>query len=80
MFPQMPDRKELGRSLALSQIGMEMVAPIVGGLLLDHYLGWRPWATVAGAVLGMCGALLHLVHLLNQPEDKNTSSSDREVR
>ena len=44
MLPEMPDRKEMGRYVALGQIGLEMVAPIVVGLVMDHYLGWTPWA------------------------------------
>ena len=63
MFPANTDRKDLSKALALSQIGMEMVAPIALGLVLDYYLGWLPWATVIGAVLGLVGGLVHLVQL-----------------
>lgn len=80
MFPEMPDRKELGRYLALSQIGLEMVAPIVVGLLLDRYLGWTPWALIAGAVLGLCMGFVHLVHLLNTQDAQDRPRSDREPR
>jgi F0F1-type ATP synthase assembly protein I len=80
MFPEMPDRKVLGRYIALSQIGMEMVAPILLGLVVDHYLSSAPWALVAGAVLGLCGGLLHLVHLLNKMDEKDSSRPNRESR
>ena len=80
MFPERPDRKEMERYVALSQIGLEMVAPIVVGLLLDYYLGWTPWALVAGAILGLVGAFVHLVHLLNKLDSKDTTQSDRESR
>jgi F0F1-type ATP synthase assembly protein I len=80
MFPERPDRKDMERYVALSQIGLEMVAPIVIGLLLDHYLGWTPWALVAGAVLGLVGGFMHLVHLLNKMDSKDSSQSDRESR
>jgi F0F1-type ATP synthase assembly protein I len=80
MFPEMPDRKELGRYLALSQIGLEMVVPILVGLALDHYLGWTPWALIAGAVLGLCMGLVHLVHLLNKMDTKDSPRSDQESR
>ncbi len=80
MFPEMPDRKDMGRYVALSQIGLEMVAPIVIGLLVDYYLGWTPWALVAGAVLGLVGGFVHLVHLLNKMDSKDSSQSDRESR
>ena len=63
MFPANTDRKDLSKALALSQVGMEMVAPIVLGLVVDYYLGWLPWATVVGAVLGLIGGLAHLVQL-----------------
>jgi F0F1-type ATP synthase assembly protein I len=66
VFQGPADRKAMARYLALSQVGMEMVAPIVIGVALDAYLGWAPWATVAGAALGLCGGLAHLVHELNK--------------
>ncbi|HWG43621.1 MAG TPA: AtpZ/AtpI family protein [Gemmataceae bacterium] len=80
MFPEPGDRRELGRYLALSQIGLEMVVPIIAGLLVDYYLGWTPWATITGAVLGLCGGLVHLVHMLNKLDAKDSSPSDRESR
>lgn len=80
MLPELPDRKEIGRYLALSQIGLEMVAPIIAGLVVDHYLGWTPWGLIAGAVLGLVGGFVHLVHLLNQMDAKDSSRSDRESR
>jgi F0F1-type ATP synthase assembly protein I len=72
MFPESGNPKELGRYFAMGQVGLEMVAPIVVGLLLDRYLGWTPWGVVAGAVLGLVGGLAHLIHLSNQ-EDKLAS-------
>jgi F0F1-type ATP synthase assembly protein I len=80
MLPELPDRKEMGRYVALGQIGLEMVVPIVAGLLIDSYLGWQPWALIAGAVLGLVGGLVHLVHLLNKMDSKDSSGSDRESR
>jgi F0F1-type ATP synthase assembly protein I len=80
MFPERFDRQEMQRYAALSQIGLEMVAPIVIGLLLDRSLGWTPWALVAGAVLGLVGGFVHLVHLLNRMDAKDSSPSDREPR
>lgn len=77
MLPGLPDRSEMGRYAALSQIGLEMVAPIVVGLLLDRYFGLTPWALIVGAVLGLVGAFVHLVHLLNKMD---ANDSDRESR
>ena len=80
MLPEMPDRKELGRYVTLGQIGLEMVVPIVAGLLVDRYLGSTPWGVVAGAALGLCGGLVHLVHQLNKMDSKDSSRSDQESR
>jgi F0F1-type ATP synthase assembly protein I len=80
MFPERPDPRELGRYLALGQIGLEMVAPILVGLAVDHYLGSRPWGVVVGAVLGLGGGLIHLVHQLNKMDAKNSSRPDEESR
>lgn len=80
MFPEMPDRKELGRYIALGQVGLEMVVPVVAGLLADHYFAWTPWGVVVGAVLGLCGGLVHLLHMLNEMESKDSSRSDGDSR
>jgi F0F1-type ATP synthase assembly protein I len=61
-----PDRGEVSFYFALAQVGMEMVAPIGIGVGLDHYLGWRPWGTIGGAVFGFVGGLTHLIVMVNQ--------------
>jgi F0F1-type ATP synthase assembly protein I len=58
--------RELGYYFALAQIGLEMVAPIGIGLLLDYWFGWLPWATAACAVLGFVGGMAHLVLMVHQ--------------
>src|SRR5262245_49631269 len=55
MFPGPTDPKKMARYLALSQVGLEMVTPIILGLVLDHYLGWSPWGVIVGAILGLTG-------------------------
>ena len=80
MFPEMPDRKELARYVTLGQVGLEMVVPIVVGLVVDRYLGSTPWGVVIGAALGLCGGFVHLVHLLNKMDSKDSSRSDQESR
>lgn len=78
-MPEGPfDPKEMGRLYALGQVGMEMVVPVLIGLALDHWLGWGPWATVTGAVLGFVVGMLHLIHLLGQDGDSNSSRKKRE--
>ena len=72
MLPGSQDPKELGFYFALSQVGVEMVAPMLLGLVLDSYLGWKPWATLLGGAIGFVGGLAHLVVLANsanRPKD-----------
>jgi F0F1-type ATP synthase assembly protein I len=66
------NRKELGRYLALSQVGLEMVGPILLGVVLDYYLGWSPWGVLVGAVLGLTGGLFHLIQLTANDETPPT--------
>lgn len=65
MLPGSQDPKELGFYFALSQIGMEMVAPVGLGALLDYYLQWAPWGTIVGALVGLIGGMAHLIALVN---------------
>ena len=67
------DPKEMGRYVALGQVGLEMVIPIGLGLALDYYLGWTPWAAVAGAVLGFVGGIAHLIYLVSKMQDGDGS-------
>ena len=61
------ERKEMGYYFTLAQVGMEMVAPLVAGALLDRSV-WSlaPWGLIGGAVLGFVGGLTHLIMLANQ--------------
>lgn len=69
----MPDprwgSRDVQFQLVLAQTGLEMVAPIVLGLVLDSYFGWRPWATVAGVAVGLIGGIGHMVYLVNHHQD-----------
>jgi len=64
------DSKEVGFYFALSQVGLEMVAPIGLGWGLDYAFGWGPWGIISGAVLGLVGGMLHLVNMLNRREEE----------
>lgn len=67
-----PDAKKLAFYFSLAQIGLEMVAPIAVGVVLDHQLGWKPWGTVVGALFGLVAGLGHLIVMLNQqPRDRD---------
>jgi hypothetical protein len=65
-----PDsQRDLGFLFALAQTGVEMVAPVAVGLLLDNYFGWAPIGVALGAVLGLAGGLTHMVFMLRRAEE-----------
>lgn len=68
----LPDPKQTGVYFLLAQVGLEMVAPVVFGLLLDHYLGWLPWGVIGGALLGLVGGIAHLVMIQGQAKEPKT--------
>jgi hypothetical protein len=77
------DQREMSRLLALSQVGLEMVAPVGVGLAVDFWLGWLgwvPWATLTGAVLGLTFGLFHLVRVMNRENAAESSPPKRESR
>jgi len=63
-----PDARELGIYFTLAQVGLEMVAPLFVGLVIDHYADWGPWATIGGTILGFAGGIMHIVLLSNKQE------------
>ena len=63
MSQNLRNPRDVGRLYALGQVGLEMIAPIAVGLFLDFQFGWMPWATVAGAVLGLVGGVAHLIQM-----------------
>jgi F0F1-type ATP synthase assembly protein I len=65
------DQREMGYHLALAQVGLEMVAPLVIGLVIDWLVGTMPWFAMGGLVLGFVGGLTHLV-LLSKKHDAMT--------
>jgi F0F1-type ATP synthase assembly protein I len=69
------DPRRVGHYVALSQVGFEMAAPIGLGYLIDYWLGWFPWLTITGAVLGLAGGLFQLVAMTKE-ERKDGSSED----
>src|SRR5262245_51453689 len=58
-----PNSRQLGKYYALAQVGLEMAAPVGLGVWLDQTLGWMPWLTVTGAILGLVGGIAHIVVL-----------------
>jgi hypothetical protein len=74
----LPDPKQLGIYFTLAYVGMEMVAPLVVGLILDAQLGWTPWGAVIGAALGLIGGLAHLIAILNRPRNNGSPRQPRD--
>lgn len=66
MLGKPENRKLLARLLLLSQVGLEMVAPVIVGSMIDRWLGSSPWGVAVGALLGLTGGLIHLV-ILSKP-------------
>ncbi len=61
--------------MALSQVGLEMAAPIGLGYLADRLLGWLPVLTVLGAIVGLVGGMAHLV-IMQRPDGKEGRDED----
>ncbi|HEX4964013.1 MAG TPA: AtpZ/AtpI family protein [Thermoanaerobaculia bacterium] len=63
---------------ALSGIGFELVAAVVGFTLIgywwDRHFGSSPWGLLAGAVLGMIGGMYNLIRR-SQAAFKETGST-----
>jgi len=62
--------------MMLGQTGVEMVAPIGFGVLLDHWLKTLPWLTVIGAVVGFVGGLGHMILLVNRINQEDPPGKD----
>ncbi len=80
----LPAGKDLGRYLAIGQVGMEMVVPIGIGLAVDYWIGWGPWGVVTGTILGFGGGLAHLIVMANKlnkkESEQDAAGSDSEAR
>jgi F0F1-type ATP synthase assembly protein I len=75
-----PDSRELGYYFALAQVGVEMVAPMIVGLVIDQYAATSPWFTIAGIMLGFVGGITHIVLLTSKHDAamrKDQRGSDR---
>jgi len=76
----LPDSRETGRLFALAQVGMEMAAPIVVGLLIDQNFETGPWGVAVGAVVGLVGGLWHLVVLARRFDEMEPPRSSGGAR
>jgi F0F1-type ATP synthase assembly protein I len=66
MPADLPNGQDLGFYFALAQVGLEMVAPLGVGVLVDQYFGSHPWATIVGFAFGFIGGFIHLLVLVNR--------------
>jgi F0F1-type ATP synthase assembly protein I len=78
MVDDQRERRQMGRYLSLGQVGFEMVVPIIGGILLDRWLGTVPWLFVAGVVLGFVGGLIHLIRLVNKLNSEDSPKTPKD--
>jgi F0F1-type ATP synthase assembly protein I len=73
-----PDSQREGSLyLALAQTGLEMVAPVAIGVVLDNHFGWSPWGAGIGAVVGFVGGLTHMLMLLKRAEERRPPEPPR---
>jgi F0F1-type ATP synthase assembly protein I len=79
MAEREPDFNLLGQLTALSQVGLEMAAAVGIGVALDYYLGWAPWASICGAIVGLVGGLAHLIAILNRQGKDRTHKPPRDA-
>lgn len=75
-----PSPRELGFYFALAQVGMEMVVPIGLGAVLDYYVGTKPWGIIIGAVAGLVLGFMHLIIMLNQRNQTDSSKKEDDSR
>lgn len=72
------DPRRFGLYLALGQAGLEMMAPLVLGLWLDWLLGWRPWLTLCGIVIGFIGGLAHMIVIAQRLNASDAANRPRQ--
>jgi hypothetical protein len=75
-----PDFKQLGHLAVLSQVGLEMAAPVGAGVALDLYLGWGAWASICGAIIGLVGGIAHLIAILNRRAAEDKAKRQRKLK
>jgi F0F1-type ATP synthase assembly protein I len=70
--------RKFGLYLALGQAGLEMVAPLGLGVWLDWLLGWTPWLTLCGIVIGFVGGLTHMIVIANRLNSPDAATRSRQ--
>jgi F0F1-type ATP synthase assembly protein I len=59
----------LGRWAMAATAGSTLVGCSVAGIVLDLQLGWTPWATLIGLILGAVSCMSILIRAANRAND-----------
>jgi len=78
MREYLPSREQMGRYMQISQVGLEMVAPIGLGVAIDLWIGWGPWLAIIGTILGLGLGMTHLFYVLNKIEKAEQQDTQKE--
>lgn len=68
----------LAQYAALSQVGVEMVAPILVGVFLDFKFEWAPWGSICGTILGLLFGIVRLVTLQQESLKQKKDGTERQ--
>ncbi|MFQ5570781.1 MAG: AtpZ/AtpI family protein [Rhodothermales bacterium] len=60
------------------QLALTMAFFVVGGYLLDRWLGTTPWLVIAGAVLGMVAVFVHLFRIASELNKKSNAGPKKD--
>ena len=74
-MPGDDDRLPLSGWAVASATSSSLIGPVILGILLDTWLDWKPWATIAGVLLGLLGCLALLIRM-NRQSMRGKSNSD----
>ena len=61
------EQSKLAQTLAIITLfSSNILGGILIGYLLDRWLGTGPWLTITGIVLGLTGAVIGLIRVMNR--------------
>ena len=59
-------------------VGFQLAGSVIGGLMLgswlDKKLGWTPWLTLTGLLIGAIGGFYNLIRVLQWKETRKSQS------
>ena len=69
--PEEEEPSALARALQQSQMGLQLIAPVLGlgaiGWFLDRRFATSPWLALGGMVLGIVGGMVTFIHAALRP-------------